>query len=53
MGDDGRESKMLEGLNPEEGELPPWHTPELKKVSLRETLNHVGSGGDAGHSTSL
>ena len=53
MSDVERESKMLEGHNPEEGKLPRWHSPELKKISLRETLNHVGSGNDGGHSESL
>jgi hypothetical protein len=53
MNDHERELKMLEEHNPEASKLPQWHSPELKKISVRETLNHVGSGGDAGHSTSL
>jgi hypothetical protein len=53
MSDDQRESKMLDGRNPQEGKLPQWHRPELKKISLRETLNHAGSGEDGGHSESL
>jgi hypothetical protein len=53
MNDVERELKMLEGRNPEEGTLPQWHRPELQKISLRETLNHVGSGNDMGHSQSL
>jgi hypothetical protein len=53
MIDDGRELRVLEGQNLEEGKLPQWHSPELKKISLRETLNHVGSGNDAGVSQSL
>ena len=53
MSDDERELEMLEGHNPEEGKLPQWHSPELKKISLRETLNHAGSGGDGPHSSSL
>jgi len=53
MSDDEREFKMLEGHDLEEGKLPRWHSPQLKKISLRETLNHVGSGNDAGKSESL
>jgi hypothetical protein len=53
MSDGERELNMLEGHNAEEGKLPQWHSPQLKKISLRETLNHVGSGGDGGHSSSL
>ena len=53
MSDDERELEMLEGHNPEEGKLPQWHSPELKKISLRETLNAAGSGNDMGHSMSL
>ncbi len=51
MSDEERE--LEPGQIPEENKLPPWHRPEMKKISLRETLNHVGSGGDAGHSESL
>jgi hypothetical protein len=53
MSDVERELGMLEGHNPEDCTLPQWHRPELQKISLRETLNHVGSGNDMGHSQSL
>ena len=53
MSDVERELKIPEAHNPGEGALPQWHRPELQKISLRETLNHVGSGNDMGHSQSL
>jgi hypothetical protein len=53
MSEDERELRMLDGHNPEVGKLPRWHTPELKKISLRETLNSPGSANDMGHSQSL